>query len=272
MKCKTPSLPPPLLSLGLATTLALAAGTAQSQAFDAVRLYGAAPGKNGGVVGAAVLSGAAYPGSDQRRTQFLPLLDYQWANGWFAGVSNGVGINLSGDPQLQYGVRLTADLGRKEKRDTALRGMGDVDARLEGGGFFNYVSPSGLFATSSLRAGSGDDGKGIVLDLGAGYGRMLAPRWRVAGGAALSVANAEHLQSYFGVNAGQSVLSGYPVYTPGSGVRDARANLALTYSFDPRTSLTMALSVKRMLGDAADSPLTRKRDAASGVVALTYGF
>jgi MipA family protein len=258
--------------IALAAGIAWAAPNAFAQGFDAVRLSSAAPGKEGGTVGAAVIATYEYQGSDKRRTLVLPVLDYQWANGWFAGVSNGIGYNFSGSPQMQYGLRLTADLGRKESRTSALRGMGDVDPAAEGGAFFNYFLPQGLFFTSSVRSGSGVDNKGLLVDLGAGYSTAITPSWRLAMGTGVTLANARYMQSYFGVTGAQSAASGYAVYAAGSGARDLRANVALTYSIDQRTSVTAALSASSLLGDAKDSPLTRKRTSGSGVVAITHGF
>jgi len=255
-----------------AAAIALAAPNAFAQAFDAVRLYGAAPGNDGGTVGAAVFAAYEYLGSDQRLNLVLPLLDYQWANGWFAGISNGIGFNFSDAPQLQYGLRLTADRGRKENRVNALRGMGNVDAAAEGGAFFNYSLPQGVFLTSSARYGAGANHKGLVVDLGTGYLTQIAENWHLGAGANITLANARYMQSFFGVSAAQSAASGYKVHTAGSGARDVRANLALTYSAGPKTSITTALSASSLLGDAKDSPLTRKRTAASVVMAINHAF
>lgn len=264
---------PSLLKTGtLAAVLTLAASSAFAQAFDAVRLYGAAPGKDGGTAGAAVLAGYEYRGSDERRTRVLPVLDYQWANGWFAGVTNGIGYNFSRSPGKQFGLRLTADLGRKESRTDALRGMGDVDPSAEIGAFHNCSSSSGWFLTSSVRYGSGTDNKGLVVDLGMGYSKEVAPSWRLGTGTAVTLANSQHMQSFFGVTESQSASSGYASYIAGSGARDVRANVAITYSIDARTSVTAALSASRLLGDAKDSPLTRKRTSGSALLAVAYGF
>ncbi len=98
--------------------------------------------------------GRACP-TPERRTLALPLLDHPWANGWFAGTTNGIGYNFSGSQRLQYRLRLTADLGRKESRSSALRGMGDVDAKAEFGGFFNLAWTPEFSLTSSVRYGFG---------------------------------------------------------------------------------------------------------------------
>jgi outer membrane protein len=237
-----------------------------------VRLYGAAPGSDGGTVGAAVVATYQYQGSDERKNLVIPLLDYQWANGWFAGFTNGVGYNFSTSPQMQYGLRLTADKGRKESRASALQGMGDVDPSAEGGAFFNYLLPGGVFLTSSARYGSGDKHQGLLIDLGAGYLTEIAPMWHLAAGVGATLANARYMQSYFGVTAAQSARSGYQVATASSGARDVRANVALSYSINPRTSATAALSVSSLLGDAKDSPLTRQRTAELGVLGVNYAF
>jgi outer membrane scaffolding protein for murein synthesis (MipA/OmpV family) len=268
MKLSTPSL---LVSI-MAMYATLAAPSVHAQAFDAVRLYGAAPGKDGGLVGAAVLAGTEYQGSDERRTLALPVLDYQWANGWFAGTTNGIGYSFSGSKNMQYGLRLTADLGRKENRSSALRGLGDVDAKAELGGFFNYALTPDFSLTSSLRYGAGQEGKGLVVDLGGAYSTQIAAQWRVGVGAGVSLANAEYMQSFFGVTAAQATTSGYRVYAPEGGVRNARVNLALTYMASSRVSVTAGVTANTLLGDPADSPLVRKKTSVNGLLAAAYAF
>jgi MipA family protein len=256
----------------VASALAIGAPAAFAQAFDAVRLYGAGSPDDRGSIGAAVISGREYQGSNERRTLLLPLLDYQWKSGWFAGTTNGLGYNFSGQPGMDYGLRLTADLGRKESRSSALRGLGDIDARPELGAFYNYSITPAFALTSSLRYGSGNDRDGLLADLGAAYSIELAPQWRLGLGVSATYANAKYMQSYFGVSRAQSATSGYAPYTAGAGIRDVRASAALTYSINQRWSVTTALSASSLQGDAKDSPLTRKRNSATAIISVAYGF
>ena len=256
----------------IALLLAAASPAAFAQAFDAVRLFGAAPGEDGGSAGAVLVSGPAYGGSNERWNRIYPLLDYQWKNGWFAGTTNGIGLDFSKDPRTQYGLRLTADLGRQESRSAALAGMGDIDIRPEFGGFFNYNLTREVFLTSSLRYGSGNDRQGLTVDLGAGWSDYVAPRWRLGLGLATTLLNANAMESRFGVSAAQAATSGYAEYTPGAGLRDVRGNLALTYIVTPRFLLTGAVTLAELLGDAKESPLVRRSSQASGVFAVSYGF
>lgn len=103
-------------------------------------------------------------GFDERRTMALPIFGYQWADGWFAGVPNGVGYNFSRSPDMQYGARVTVDIGRKESRSAVRRGLGDIDPSAEIGGFFNCSPAPSITLTSSLRLGAGCCGNGLLVD------------------------------------------------------------------------------------------------------------
>jgi MipA family protein len=244
--------------------------TACAQMFDAVRL-GPAPAKDGGTFGLAAIAGHEYQGSDERRYLLVPVLDYRWTNGWFAGVTNGIGFNFSSRSDIRYGLRATVDLGRNENRSPALTGMGDVGVRPEFGGFLNYAVAPTFVLASSLRYGSAG-GDGLLLDLGAVQSFSLAPQWRLAIGAAATYANSRYIQTYFGVDFPQSARSGYPVYTPDAGTRDARVSVSLNYRLNPRVFVTGAMSVSSLLGDAKSSPLVRERSSANAVVAVGYAF
>lgn len=257
-------------ALGLgAIVLAL---SAHAQLFDAVRLAPLPPGQDGGRLGVAVVSGTQYRGSDERRTQVFPAIDYQWHNGWFAGVANGIGYNASRRPDLQYGARLTADLGRDESRSEVLRGMGSIDPQAELGVFFNRLWAPGWGLTSSLRQGAGRQRQGVVLDLGGFHSVALDPRSRFSLGAGAHWVNADYMQDYFGVTAAQSASTGYAVSQPGAGWRNVNVNLGLTHRLDARTLLVAGLTRSTLLGAARDSVLTRESSSTSGVLALSYAF
>lgn len=226
--------------------------------------------QDGGRIGLAAIGTYEYSGSDETRNLVLPVIDYEWANGWFAGF-NGVGRQwTTGD--LQYGARLTADFGREEGRSSALRGLGNVDPSAELGGFVRYALGGGVAAKTGLRAGSGVGNKGALWDVGLEFGRPLGADWRLGGGLTATYANSDYLQSYYGVTPAQSAASGYAVYTPSAGLRDVTAKVSLTYLFTPRVALTGVLSHTSLMGDAKDAPMVRRTSAASGLVALTYAF
>ncbi len=252
--------------------VAITASAAHAQAFDAVRIFGPVDANGKGTIGAAVINSPEFLGSKQRKTMLLPLLDYRWQNGFFAGTTNGIGYLFNSPPNLQYGLRVTADFGRKDNKSAALKGMGDIDAAAEFGGFFNYFVSPQISLTSSLRYGAGNDHKGMVIDLGANYAVQFAPQRRGAVGVATTFANSNTMQSRFGVTAAQAITSGYAPYSPGAGLRDARINASANYFFSRQVAITGAVSASALLGDAKNSPIVRNNSAVTGVLAVSYEF
>ncbi|MGL6112075.1 MAG: MipA/OmpV family protein [Rubrivivax sp.] len=256
----------------LSLCLACAGGAAQAQAFDAVRLFSVPAGDGQGLAGVAVIAGHEYLGSDERKTLVLPALSYQWKNGWFAGTGNGVGYKFHSPETMQYGLRVTLDLGRDANDAAALAGMGDIDMSPEVGGFFNYFITPEWFLTSSFRYGAGNDHDGSQTDFGIGWSKQLAPQWRGALGVAATYVNSKYMQAFYGVTPQQSATSGYPVYAPGAGLRDVRGTASLTYFFNAEWSLTAAATVRALQGEVKASPIVTEDLPVSGILALGYTF
>ena len=256
-------------ALGLATALLAGASGAWAQDFDSVRLGGAP--REGGRAGGVVFSGPAYKGSDERKAALLPVVEYRWANGFFAGVGSGLGYEFLRGEGTVAGVRLTPDMGRKESRSDALRGMGDIGARPEIGVYLNHAfAPFGVGVSTNVRYGAG--GNGLLADVGVAWGLPLAPTVRLRLGAAATLANGAYMQKFFGVTAEQSATSGYAVTEASAGVRDARATVGVLWAISPKLAMTAGLTASRLAGDAANSPLTRQRHGLSAASTLTYAF
>ena len=228
--------------------------------------------KEGGVVGPVLVTGREYLGSNQSTARILPSIDYQWSNGFFAGVRNGIGYNASKRPDLAYGLRVTPNLGRKERRDVALRGLGDIDPRAEVGAFLNFSPMQNISLNSSLRYGSGNEKNGLLMDLGAGWSTSLNPGVRLGTNLATTWMNANHAQEYFGISAEQSTRSGYSRFNPDGGFRDVRVGVSLQYRIAPTWSLSGAVTHSVLLGDAQRSPIVRDKAATTAVLALAYQF
>lgn len=260
--------PPWLAAAGAA--LLLAAGPAGAQDFyDSVRL-GAAP-REGGRAGAALAVGRAYKGSDESRTALLPLVEYRWASGWFAGVGSGVGYEFLRETTTTAAVRLTPDFGRRESRSAALAGMGDIGARPEIGLTLNHaLAGAGIGLHGGLRYGAGGDG--LLADAGVAWGLPLAPTVRLRLGATATLANAAYMQTFFGVSDTQAASSGYAPYRAGAGLRDTRLSATLLVLPSAAWAVTAGLGLTTLHGDAADSPLTRERSSLTATATLSFAF
>jgi outer membrane scaffolding protein for murein synthesis (MipA/OmpV family) len=228
--------------------------------------------KEGGRFSLSVSSKVDYSGSDAPSVSVMPALEYQWANGWFAGTNRGVGYNFSKDPALQYGLGLGLDFGRRESATGPLAGMGSIEAKVEYGAFLNYAPDRHWRLSSVLRYGSGDTGLGATANFGANYAMDIAPKWRLDWGVSTSWANSKTMQSYFGVSTAQSLQSGHSVYSPSAGLRDVASSLNLSYQVTPKISVSGGLKATSLIGDARNSPIVTSPQSISGNLSVGYAF
>ena len=248
------------------------ASLASAQSSDEGDFKGPDHVREGGRVSLTVESKVDFSGSDAPRANVFPTLEYQWANGWFAGTNRGVGYNFSKSPTLQYGFGLGYDLGRKESDRGALAGMGSIDSKVEYGAFLNYAPDRNWRLSSVLRYGSGDTGQGATANFGANYAIDIAPQWRLDVGVSTTWANASYMQSYFGVNAAQSLTSGHAEYSPASGIRDVGTGLNLSYQLTPKISVSGGLQASSLVGDAKNSLIVTSPHSVSGSLSIGYAF
>ena len=95
--------------------------------------------------------------------------------------------------------------------------------------------------------------------------------WLTAG-LSTSLASSRHHQTWSGVSAAQAVRSGYPVYTPGWGWRDASIYTHWRQVLTDRWVVGAGLSMTTLLGPAADSPLVRERTAWRADAGIAWRF
>ena len=263
------------LALGrrlICVCMAAGAPVVHAQTVGTATLPEQTAGTDGGSYGGGIYEGPKYMGAQATRILPIPMIEYSWSNGAFAGVLNGVGMNFGGDSSLQYGPRLTFDLGRKASLDPRLNGMGDIPTRPEVGGFFNVKLAQGLYVNSSVQYGEGANRRGAVENFGASYSRNFAERWVMGISTTFNFANAGYMQSYFGVDSDQAGKSGLKLYTPTGGLRDMSNQAFVVYGFTRNLRLVTAINVSQLANAAKNSPLTQKRDAASVFSGLSYGF
>jgi MipA family protein len=253
-------------------------------------------------VGLGAVSMPRYEGSSRRRVSALPVVQVEWSNGIFvSGLS--AGMHLSGQPSLEYGPLLAFQPRRSESgiggsvggvngsgtgtllpntgditklgegRGARLVGMGDVEARLLGGGFLNvYLSPS-LRLINTVLAGAGNERNGATWRIGLQHlAADIDARRRVSVTVGANLVNRHYNQDYFGVTEAQAHTSVNHVYTPSGGVKDVFAQARLNWSLSPSWMLTSTLQASRLQGDAKNSPLVERPTNVTVTTALAYRF
>jgi outer membrane scaffolding protein for murein synthesis (MipA/OmpV family) len=184
-------------------------------------------------------------------------------------TSGAIGVGTVGDPTFGAGTAVKT----MRASNNRLAGMGDIHARLLGGGFFNYYLSPGWRLTSSLLWGAGNDRTGGIAELGVQRLAIdLAPHHSMALSAGLSVANRNYNQAFFGVTPCQSAMSANPVYTPGGGAKDAHLSARWNWALSSSWMLSSNLQGERLLGSAKNSPLVERPTNVTVSTALAYRF
>lgn len=223
-------------------------------------------------IGLGVANSTRYVGSNKRRYRAMPSINAVWKNGWFAGFPRGIGYNFSSDKSLEYGLRLTMDMGRKQGSSASLAGLGDIAARAEFGPFVSYAVSPQLKLNSSVRYGSGVDSQGMLIDLGAHYRIPLAANDAVTLGVATVYANRNYMQSYYGVTAAQATTSKYAPYAAQAGIRDIDLSASYTHKFDRHWAMVTGVTLGRLGSAVQASPITKSNSHDSIYVQANYTF
>lgn len=218
-----------------------------------------------------------YLGAKEQQLQPALMLDYDAGNGFFASTTRGIGWGAAMGP-LQWSAALSYDGGRNEKDgklssgSRELRGMGRIEgsalALLSAG-----VAPAeglGLSLTAAMPLSYRERGTSYQLAGSAALGKLAGGD--LSAELDVSFADRRHAQTFFGVTPQQSASSGYRVYTPRRGPFAVGAGLSWSFQLDQRWDLQATLGATRLVGDAAESPIVRRRTNPNAGLMLTYAY
>lgn len=266
---------------GIFALLVALGATGQAQAQDRPASEGW-----GLTIGAGGLASPTYEGDDSYRLSVLPNVQVTYGDTFFASVQEGIGYRAINTPSLRAGPIARIRFSRDEDGDqpfaitgsdsSDLRGLGDVDAGIELGGFLDYDLGPLTLSAEARQAASGHEG--FIADLGAKWsGRSFAfgppVIWSI--GPRLRIVDDTYTTAYFGVDGAQSVASGLPTFAPSGGLHSygLGATAIIPLTADNAWTAVIVAGYDRLTGDAAASPLVRQRgaeDQASLGLFLSY--
>lgn len=236
-----------------------------------------------GAIGLLVSNGTAFMGSDERSTKLQPGFYLRWgrysltnASGFYTRsndqVVRGLGVDLGHSARWKLTLGLRYDGGRRESTSGQLAGLGSVKhtVRARLGGRYHlddHWQLGGSWSADAFGRGGGHYGEFSIE-----RHQRASPTTTWVAGAGFSAAGDRYLQSWFGVTPEQSSRSGYAVYEPKAGLRDASVYASLRSQVAPRWVLLGGASATRLLGSAADSPLVRQRSTWSLNGGLAWNF
>ncbi len=222
-----------------------------------------------GAIGPVINASPEYQGATRQKFSLLPGVFLRYGRLSLSNTSNfvtrrrddvfrGLGLDLVNDDRIRFNVALRLDNGRRSNTSSDLAGIDDVRRTLRARTSLTRQLDGGWKVGAGWNADVLGRGGGNALDLGISHDQRLGANRVLSLAAGFSVADRRHMQSYYGVTEAQSVSSGYPVYRPGAGLRDAALAANFRIELDPRWTAFCSASVSKLLGPTLDSPLTRK--------------
>jgi len=172
-------------------------------------------------------------------------------------------------PMAQYRSKRDDDVDNEK-----VKRMREVDEAIEIGAFVGYKM--GNWHASLQAANDVNDAHdGLVVTLEGGYTMPLDQGVKLGISLFTSYANDDYMQTYFSVNANNVGTSGLRYYEADSGIKDFGGMVNLAYAPWQNWGITGILGLKRLVGDAKDSPVVDQEGSENqffGGVMATYRF
>ncbi len=228
-------------------------------------------------IGGAARAVPEYPGSSDYTFSPKLILGLSKASSLnsFRSVDDNPSIALYDTGRFRIGAVGKLDWGRDEDDSSRLNGLGNVDTSFEAGAFTEWYPMDWLRLRGELRYGMGGF-SGLMGDLAAD---VIIPyqSWRLAVGPRMSFAGSGYMEAYYGVTPLQSLSSrlvgaALPVYQAGGGIESYGATAQLTKNFGNGFEAGVFGTYTRLVGDAADSPITQDANQFIAGVSLSYTF
>lgn len=210
--------------------------------------------------------GPRYPGSSKGSLGGAPSFDFRR----FGDPDE----NSAADDNLDYSL---LDLGRfeagpvlgfRDRRsiadDSRLDGLHTIDWSVDLGIFAQYwLVPDKLRLRTEVRQAL-SNGSGLAVDMGADWFIEPSEGWTFSVGPRLSFGNGRYMKQYFSVSGREAAANGQVTpYDAGGGLKSVGAMISASYDLTPTWNIQVYDRFDRLLGDAADSPLTRTFGSAN---------
>lgn len=280
------------------STSALAADVIVDQPFEVET-----PTARSILLGAGVGVAPKYEGSDEYRVFGFPIFSY---NSGVAGdgprrfefrALDDIRLHVLRFGNFSAGPLAGYRFGRDEDDADILEGLGDIEGGVVGGAFAAYdvyVSPNATVGVDAAishqftgdpfdddRFGGDidifDNEYGYLIDLGVSADLDLTPRLNLALRAGAEYADDDYMATHFGITTDQAASSAasgptLDAFDADAGFKNVYVNANAAFDVTDRLQLRTGAGYSRLLGDAADSPVSVSDNQFTGSVGVGYRF
>ena len=238
--------------------------------FDAARFEGEQTDRNWSlIIGAGASYEPKYEGSDEFEVTPLPVIVYTYGD-WLKIDPLGVTVTPFEKGGFSVSGKVGYETGRNEDDADRLKGLGDIDFAATVGGKVAYEWKGlEIYAAVDKTIGGSE---GLLGTFGMEYSAPVTERFILGAEAKATVADDNHMKSYFGVNSRQAARSGLPDYKAEAGLKRVDVSASATYMLSQNWLVRGEAGVGFLTGDAADSPIVEKKTQPSASIFVGYKF
>ncbi len=229
------------------------------------------------VVGAGFAYVPEYSGAEKHRLAPILHAEYNWGNGFFASTSRGIGYAYDFDSvelsaALSHaGGRSDSDKNGVRSGSDALRGMGDIKTSVIANlGAGTRLGELNVGVKAHLALTNRDNGNSYTLHASHPLYKSGSDQVGLSMGAVYG--DSKHAQTWYGVTAAQSARSGFAATKAGAGFEKVSLAASWNHVIDKRWSVRTVGGASMLVGDAADSPLTKKKTTPFVATTVNYTF
>lgn len=213
----------------------------------------------------------AYEGSNSLRFAPALLLDVRYRDIFFVSSGEGVGVNLIHGDFYRAGVALAFDPGREHNAATRLSGTGNIDPAPEPKIFAQFAIVPVVF-TFDVRYRATSQ-QGFVGDVGVYMPVIGTKSVQVFVGPSVTLADDRYMNAYFGVSPRHAAPhSQFHTFEAHGGLKNANFGFTALYHFTDHWFVDVDAGIERLLGSAADSPLTQTEWGIGANASIAYAF
>lgn len=198
-----------------------------------------------------------YLGSDKNELGLFGDFRIDYADRFFLGLRDGLGLNMINQPQIKAGPRLVYRFGRDKDDAAVLSQLETIDNSVEISFFMSYVWEQ-WEANFTVDKDISNAHDGMLAETGLTYAMEVSPQLTVRFGPSLTWGNQAYMRKFYGITAAESAASGLTAYEPKSSFRDLTLGVSGDYKIDDEWSLAFEAKLIKLLEDAADSPLVNE--------------
>ncbi|MDQ0455738.1 MipA/OmpV family protein [Rhizobium paknamense] len=228
-------------------------------------------------LGANLNYGASYPGAAHNNLSAMPSFDWRRMGEpeEYSPADDNFDFSLFDWRGFSIGPVVSLRDSRSARDSESLKGLKEIKNGFDAGIFANYwFIPNVWRARVEVRQAI-SNGTGLEVDLGTDYFTTAGDKWVFSLGPRLSFADGTYMRSYFGVSQSESAASGQlAAFTPDAGLQSVGVAASASYKISSDWTVQFYGRLDRLVGDAADSPITQAGSAnqMSFGIGLTKAF